>query len=117
MIMLIILMTMVTMNSRPAVRATLRSFFLFIVRFVKPYWDEVSSAAIRRLMAPTLNNKLRSEKIKGGSCMVYPSNIWYSILVVLVSWLRVSFWMVTGLPAALAIAQAMALLKRQPTCL
>ena len=37
--------------------------------------------------------------------------------MVFVSWLRVSFWMVTGFPVALAKAQAMALLKRQPTCL
>jgi hypothetical protein len=28
---------------------------------------------IRRLMAPTANKKLRSEKVKGGSCMVYLS--------------------------------------------
>ena len=74
--MLIILMTIVIRNSRPVVRAAFRSFFLFIVRFVKPYWDEASSDAIRRLMAPTASNKLRSEKVKGGSCMVYPSSIW-----------------------------------------
>ena len=51
--------------------------------------------------------------------MVYTSDesIWYSMRVVLVSWLRVSFWMVTGLPVALAKAQAMALLRRQPTCM
>jgi len=68
-------------------------------------------------MAPNASNKLRSEKVKGGSCVVYTSSIWYSTCVVLVSWLRVSFWMVTGLPVALAKAQAMALLRRQPTCL
>ena len=68
----IILMATVTRNSRPVVRAAFRRFFLFIVRFVKPYWDEASSEVIRRLMAPTASNKLRSEKVKGGSCMVYP---------------------------------------------
>lgn len=72
---------------------------------------------IRRMMAPTTSSKLRSEKVKGGSCVVYTSSISYSIWVVLVSWLRVSFWMVMGLPADLAKTQAMALLKRQPTCL
>ena len=41
----------------------------------------------------------------------------YSIRVMLVSGMRVSFWMATGLPVALARAQAMALLNRQPTCL
>ena len=74
--MLIIWMTMVTRNSRPAAMAVFRSFFLFIVRFVKPYWDEASSEVIRRLMAPTASNKLRSKKVKGGSCIVYPSSIW-----------------------------------------
>jgi hypothetical protein len=83
--MLIILMIMVTRNSRLAVSTAVRSFFLFIQRFVKPYLDEVSSAVIRRLMAPTANNKLRSEKIKGGSCKVYLSSIRYSIWVVFVS--------------------------------
>lgn len=63
------------------------------------------------------DNKLRSKKANGGSCIVYPSSIWYSILFVLVSMLRVSFWMITGLPVDLAKAQAIALLKRQPTCL
>jgi hypothetical protein len=74
--MLIIWMATVTRNSRPVVRAAFRSFFLFIVRFVKPYWVEASSEVIRRLRAPTANNKLRSKKVKGGSCMVYPSSIW-----------------------------------------
>jgi hypothetical protein len=68
-------------------------------------------------MAPTTTSKVRSEKVKGGSCMVYPSSISYSMFVVSVSLLRVSFWMVTGLPADLAKAQAIALLKRQPICL
>ena len=76
MIMLIIWMATVTRNSRPVVMAAFRSFFLFIVRFVKPYWDEASSDAIRRLIAPRANNKLKSVKFKGGSCMVYPSSIW-----------------------------------------
>ena len=76
MMMLIIWMATVTRNSRPVVRAAFRSFFLFIVRFVRPYWVEASSEVIRRLMAPTANNKLRSEKVKDGSCMVYPSRIW-----------------------------------------
>ena len=110
-------MTIVNRNSRPAAMAAFCSFFLFIVRFVMPYWVEASSDAIRRLMALTANNKLRSEKLKGGSCMVYPSITSYSMRVVLVSWLRVSFWMITGLPVTLAKAQAMALLKRQPTCM
>ena len=114
--MLIIWMAIVTRNSRLAVMAAFRSFFLFIVRFVKPYWDDASTDAIRRLKAPTTTNKVRSEKVKGGSCVIYPSSIWYSILVVFVSWLRVSFWMITDLPAALANEHAMALLKRQPTC-
>ena len=74
--MLIILMTIVIRNSRPVVRATFFSFFLFMVRFVKLYWDEASIAVIRRLMAPTVSNKLRSEKVKGGSCVVYPSRFW-----------------------------------------
>jgi hypothetical protein len=74
--MLIILMTIIIRNSRPVVRAAFRSFFLFIVRFVKPYWVEASSEVIRRLRAPTANNKLRSKKFKGGSCVVYPSSIW-----------------------------------------
>ena len=68
-------------------------------------------------MESTTSNKLRFEKVNGGSCVVYTSSIWYSVRVILVSWLRVSFWMVTGLPVVLAKAQAMALLKRQPTCL
>jgi hypothetical protein len=34
--MLIILMATVTKNSRPVVRAVFRSFFLFMVRFVRP---------------------------------------------------------------------------------
>jgi len=114
---LIILMVMVNRNSRPVVMAAFRSFFLFIVRFAKSYWEEANSAVIRRLIAPTVNNMLRSEKFKGGSCMIYLSIISNSILVIFVSWLRVSFWMVTGFPAALAKAQAIALLKRQPTCL
>ena len=74
--MLIILMATVTRNSNPVVRAAFRRFFLFIVRFVKPYWVDASSEVIRRLMAPTASSKLRSEKVKGGSCMVYPSSIW-----------------------------------------
>ena len=76
MMMLIIWMATVTRNSNPVVRAVLRSFFLFMVRFVKPYWDDASSDVIRRLMAPTASSKLRSEKVKGGSCVVYPSSIW-----------------------------------------
>ena len=76
MMMLIIWIAMVTRNSRPVVRAAFRRFFLFIVRFVKPYWDDASSDVIRRLMAPTASSKLRSEKVKGGSCIVYPSSIW-----------------------------------------
>ena len=68
-------------------------------------------------MASTTRSKLRSEKVKGGIVMVYPSSILYSIWVVLVSWLRVSVCIATGLPEDLANAQAMALLKRQPTCL
>jgi len=87
------------------------------VRFVSPQEDEESSAIISSTIAPTASSKLRSENVKGGNCMVYPLSILYSMSVVLVSWLRVSFWMVTGLPVALAKAQAMALLKRQPTCL
>ena len=74
--MLIILMATVNRNSRPMVRAAFWSFFLFMVRFVRPQKGEVSSAVIRRIMAPTASNKLRSEKVKGGSCMVYPSSIW-----------------------------------------
>ena len=117
MIMPIILIPTVIKNSALTMKAALRSFFLFIDRFVSPYEDEESSATIRSTIASTTRSKLRSKKVKGGSCMVYPSIISYSMRVVLVSWLRVSFWMVTGFPVALAKVQAIALLKRQPTCL
>ncbi len=71
-------MATITRNNRPVVMAAFRSFFLFILRFVKPDWVEASSEVIRRLMAPTANRKLRSEKVKGGSCVVYPSSNWYA---------------------------------------
>ena len=56
-----------------------------MVRFVKPYCGEASSEIMRSMMASTVSNKLRSKKVKGGSCIFYPSSIWYSIRVVLVS--------------------------------
>ena len=46
--MLIIWMATVTRNSRPVIMAAFRSFFLFIVKFVKPYWDDASSDAYKK---------------------------------------------------------------------
>lgn len=115
--MLSISIAAVTKNKRLAVIAAFLSFFLFTVSVVVPYCDDASSEIISSMIAKTTNSKLRSETVKGGSCMVYPSSIWYSIWVVLVSWFRVSFWMVMGFPVALANVHAMALVRRQPTCL
>jgi len=68
----IILIPTVITNSAAVTKAALRSFFLFIMRFVSPYEDEESWAVIRSTIAPMASSKLRSENIKGGSCMVYP---------------------------------------------
>ena len=114
---MITLIAKVTRNNRPIDSAAFRSFFLFIVKFVKPCWGEVSAVVISRMMAPNANNKYRSEKLKGRSCMIYISSIRYSNLVVLFSGYLVSFWMLTGLPATLAKIQATVLLIIQPTCL
>jgi hypothetical protein len=75
MIMLIIWMAMDTTNSKLVTMVTFRSFFLFIARFVMPYLVEVNSNAIRRLIAPKATKNVRSEKVKGGSCIIYPSRI------------------------------------------
>ena len=70
---------------------------------------------IRRIIAPTVNSKLTSVNVNGGSCVFYSSTIWYSITVVLLSWLCFSFAITIGFPVALASAHAIALGKRQPT--
>ncbi|MBA7704686.1 hypothetical protein ES703_113504 [subsurface metagenome] len=70
---------------------------------------------ISRIIAPTVNSKLASVNVNGGSCVFYSSTIWYSITVVLFSWLCSSFAMIIGFPVALASAHAIALGKRQPT--
>lgn len=67
-------------------------------------------------MAPMVSSRLVSVQVKGGSCVVYSSTIWYSIRVVFRFGLWVSFWMVMAFPVAFASAHAMALLRRQPTC-
>ena len=76
MIMLNIMMANVNRNSRLTVKAAFRSFFSFMARLVKPYLGDASSDVMRRMMAFTASNKLRSEKVKSGSCMVSPSSIW-----------------------------------------
>lgn len=59
----------------PIVKAALRNFFLFIVKFVELIKDEVSSAVTSRIIALIASSKLISEKVKGGSCKVYLSSI------------------------------------------
>jgi hypothetical protein len=67
--------------------------------------DELSP--LLRLMTTPTTSKLRSVKVKGAGCMVYPLRIWYFMCTFLVSWLRVSFWMITDFPAALAKGQTL----------
>lgn len=66
-------------------------------------------------MAPMVSRRLVSVKVNGGSCVVYSSCIWYSIVVVLFCGVCVSFSMITAFPVAFASAQAIALLRRHPT--
>ena len=62
-----------------------------------------------------VNSKLASVNVNGGSCVFYSFTTWYSITVVLLSWLCFSFAITIGFPVAFASAHAIALGKRQPT--
>jgi hypothetical protein len=42
-----------------------------MMRFVRPWYGDISSVITRRKIANIKNNKLRSEKIKGGICVAY----------------------------------------------
>lgn len=81
--MLIICVAETTKKSILIIRAAFRNLFLFIMRFVKPYLEEVSSSVIKRMIAPTANNRLRSEKVTIGICIASPRAV--GILYVL-SW-------------------------------
>ena len=70
---------------------------------------------IRIMIAPSANRRLMSEKVNGGSCIVYSPNIWYSIRVVFQFGLCSSFWIVMAFPVAFANTHATALLRRHPT--
>ena len=72
----IALRTTVNKKSMPTVIAASRNFFLFRIRFFNGELGEASMLIRRRIIASTDSKKLRSEKIKGGSCMVYPSRRW-----------------------------------------
>lgn len=106
----------VARKNSPNVKATLRSFFLFIMRFDSPLWGEKSSAVIRSVIAPKASSRPISAKFNGGNCVVYSSSIEYFMTVVFVSIFLVSLWIVMGFPVAFARMHANALVNKQPTC-
>ena len=72
----IILMAMDIKNSVPVVKAAIRNFFLLMTKLLGKEFDEASCAIARRMMASTASSKVRSEKVKGGSCMLYTNGVW-----------------------------------------
>lgn len=62
-----ILTATVIRKSVETVRATFRSLFLLMKRFVFPWYGEMSSDVIRRIMAVTVSQRLMSQKDNGKS--------------------------------------------------
>ncbi len=113
--MLIIVMPIVNKNRQLSANAKFRSFFRSIIEVPSPRTKGANSDVRRRRAALTAKRMLTSWRVKGGSNKFYTS-IRYSIILVFVSAVNVSFWIVIGLPETFANAHAKALAKMHPIC-
>ena len=68
-IVLIVVYANANKNIITVVNVTFFRFFLFTIRFIFPKCGETNSKVSSSINVPIVNNKSKSEKIKGGICI------------------------------------------------
>ena len=116
-IMPMILMATVARKRIDTANAAFLSFFLSMLMLILPWYGDSISEVMRSIMAVMARRRLMSQKFKGKDSFVSPFCFYsrrYSVVMVRPSSLVWWFSIITGLPAAFAIAHAIALQMGQP---